>query len=235
MQHSRLAQCDSRQAVQTLTGHSDGVVSAPRGLCTDLPQVAPSQDRPICHQVQQQTASVHVSSPGCKSLGCKHSESVLGNLNLYAFPPIPLLTSVVNKILSHQSQEVDHHSSWLGQHPLVLGSGGIVIQVTLVPAKPSRSPDLAIQWQPTQGSEEAEPSCLASRAKAIWEQGFSDQVAERIEAPQMVYQISLRRKVVCLCSMVQGESSGLPFTIYRTNRRFPPAPILGKNVQVGHY
>ena len=43
-------------------------------------------------------------------------------------------------------------------------------------------PDLLTQ--PTQGSAEPEPSRLAPRTKAIWEQGFSDQVAIRIEAPQ---------------------------------------------------
>ena len=34
--HSESAQCDSRQTVQTLTGHSDRVVLAPGGLCSNL-------------------------------------------------------------------------------------------------------------------------------------------------------------------------------------------------------
>ena len=50
--------------------------------------------------------------------------------------------------------------------------------------KKKRSPDSAVQWQPSQGSAKPEPSCLALRVKNIWEQGFSDQVATRIEAPQ---------------------------------------------------
>ena len=41
MSHPRPTQCDSRQTVQTSAGHSDEMVPAPRGLCSDLSQVAP--------------------------------------------------------------------------------------------------------------------------------------------------------------------------------------------------
>ena len=79
--------------------------------------------------------------------------------------------------------EVDHHSSGLAQHALVLGSGGVVIPDTVVPTEPPRS-DPAVQRQHAQGSSEPEPSRLAPRVKAIWKQRFSDKVAERVEASQ---------------------------------------------------
>ena len=41
-----------RQTVQTTAGHSDGMVTAPGCLCSDLPQVAPPRDRHVCNQVQ---------------------------------------------------------------------------------------------------------------------------------------------------------------------------------------
>ena len=80
--------------------------------------------------------------------------------------------------------EDDHHSSGLAQHALVLGSGGVVVPDTGEPSKPSGSPYPAVQRQPAQGSAEPSPSRLAPKAKAIQEQGFSEQVAARIEAPQ---------------------------------------------------
>ena len=75
--HSGPAQCDSRQAVQTSAGHSDGMVAAPGGLSSDLPQVAPSQERLVCHQVQQQIALVRVPNPRCECTGSGRSEPAL--------------------------------------------------------------------------------------------------------------------------------------------------------------
>ena len=45
-------------------------------------------------------------------------------------------------------------------------------------------PNLLIQPDPTQEFVKSEPACLAPRASAIKEQGFSEAVAARIEAPQ---------------------------------------------------
>ena len=78
----------------------------------------------------------------------------------------------------------DNSCPRLVKYALVLGSGGDVIPNTSLSSKPPGSPDSAFQRKPSQGSAKSEPSCLASRAKFIQEQGFSDQVATRIEAPQ---------------------------------------------------
>ena len=45
-------------------------------------------------------------------------------------------------------------------------------------------PNLVSQPQPSQEPVKSEPTCLAPRASAIKEQGFSEAVAARIEAPQ---------------------------------------------------
>ena len=83
-------------------------------------KVAPATSGPVCHQVQQQTATVCVT----------------------------------------------------GSRPPGLGSGCTHTQ-------PSVS---AIQPGPSQEPVESEPTCLAPRASAIKEQGFSEAVAARIEA-----------------------------------------------------
>ena len=84
--HSGLAQCDSQQTVQTPAGHSDGMVPAPGGLCSDMPQVAPSQSGLVRNQVQLQTASVCIPSPRHESLGSGSFEPVLGESGSVCVP-----------------------------------------------------------------------------------------------------------------------------------------------------
>ena len=69
----------------------------------------------------------------------------------------------------------------LAQHALVLGSSD---HVQSNPFVPGQSADSAIQSDPTQESVHSEPTCLASKASAIKEQGLSEAVAARIETPQ---------------------------------------------------
>ena len=76
--HSEPAQCDSRQTVLAPSGHSDGVVSSPGCLCSDLPQMASSQGGPICDKVQLQTTSVCVASPRSQSMGRGCVDPVVG-------------------------------------------------------------------------------------------------------------------------------------------------------------
>ena len=72
----------------------------------------------------------------------------------------------------------------MAQHALVLGSSGNVQPDPTVSAQHTTLSVSAIQPGPSQEPVESEPACLASRASAIKEQGFSEAVAARIEAPQ---------------------------------------------------
>ena len=72
----------------------------------------------------------------------------------------------------------------MAQHALVLGPGSNVKPDPTVPAQHSQPSVSAIQPGPSQEPVESEPTCLAPRASAIKEQGFSEAVAARIEAPQ---------------------------------------------------
>ena len=64
-----------------------------------------------------------------------------------------------------------------------LGPGGHIQSDPTVFAKAAQSGYSTIQPDPTQKSVKPEPPCLAPRATAIKEQGFSEAVAARIEAP----------------------------------------------------
>ena len=84
--HPRPAKCGSRQAIQTGPDHSDGVVPPSRDISSNMQQVVPASDRPICHQVQQQTTSVCVT--GTESHGhCSGlSQSAMGGSGCLCLP-----------------------------------------------------------------------------------------------------------------------------------------------------
>ena len=60
----------------------------------------------------------------------------------------------------------------------------VAMSSQIPPALPAQSVDTAPQSDPSQKSDESESPCMAPRASAIKEQGFSEAVATRIEAPQ---------------------------------------------------
>ena len=72
----------------------------------------------------------------------------------------------------------------VAQHALVLGPGSNVKPDPTVSAQHTQPGVSAIQPGPSQEPGESESACLAPRASAIKEQGFSEAVAARIEAPQ---------------------------------------------------
>ena len=95
--HSRPTECGSRQAIQVRPGHPDRVVSPSSGLSSNMQQVASASDRPFCHQIQQQVASVRVTSTGHHG-HCSGCTLSWDDLDAYAFPPAAILGKVVEKL-----------------------------------------------------------------------------------------------------------------------------------------
>ena len=83
------------------------------------------------------------------------------------------------KVAGLPMQENHSDCSGLAQHALVLGSN-----VQSDPIEPAQPVNTAIQSDPSQKSDKSKSPCVAPRATAIKEQGFSETVAARIEAPQ---------------------------------------------------
>ena len=77
--------------------------------------------------------------------------------------------------------EDDSHCSRLAKHALVLGPGELVGSDSLHSSASKGPGDSTVQRS---SSRQSEPACVAPRASAIHKQGFSDEVAGRIEAPQ---------------------------------------------------
>ena len=65
----------------------------------------------------------------------------------------------------------------MAQHALVLGSSNHVQSDPTEPAQPAQPVDTAFQSDPSQKSDKPKSPCMAPRATAIKEQGFSEAVA----------------------------------------------------------
>ena len=115
----------------------------------------------LCHEVQQQVTSV---SP----------------------VPDPLATPAQSggEVAGLPIQQNHSDCSGMAQHALVWGSGGHVQPNPIEPAHSAQPADTALQSDPSQKSDKPKSPCMAPRATAIKEQGFSEAVAGRIEAPQ---------------------------------------------------
>ena len=72
----------------------------------------------------------------------------------------------------------------MAKYDLVLGPSCHVQPNLIEPAQSAQPVDTALQSDPSQKSDKSQSLCMAPRASAIKEQGFSAAVAARIEAPQ---------------------------------------------------
>ena len=182
--HPRVAERDSRQAIQTWPDHSNRVVTSSRSVPSYMIPVAPTPGGPVCHQVQQQTATVCLTGPRPPGMGSGCTQPLLGG-------PGPIRLSTGSHLgqcggeasgLPLQQNNSDYPR--VDQHSLVLGSSDNVKSDPTVSAQHTKLSVSTIQPGPSQEPVESEPTCLAPRASAIKEQGLSEAVAARIEAPQ---------------------------------------------------
>ena len=182
--YPRAAECGSRQAIQTGPDHSNGMVPPSRGFPSYMQQVAPTSDRFICHEVQQQVTSVCVTSAGPlgSSSGC--TQSAMGESGRIRLPTSGHLGQSGGEVAGLPLQENHSDCSGVAQHALVLGSSDHVQSDPTEPAQPAQPVNTALQSDPSQKSDKPKSPCMAPRATAIKEQGFSEAMATRIEAPQ---------------------------------------------------
>ena len=80
--------------------------------------------------------------------------------------------------------KADHYCPGVAQHDMVLGPSGNVQPDPIASTSTAKPVDPTFQSDPSQESDKPKSPCMAPRATAIKEQGFSEAVATRIEAPQ---------------------------------------------------
>ena len=138
----------------------------------------------LCHQIQQQTPTVCVTSSRPPGLGSICTQSVLGKSGPICLPTSSHLGQSGGEVAGLPMQQDLPDCTRVAQDALVLGSSGNFQSDPLVSAQPVQSGVSTIQPDPAQEPVKPEPIYLAPRATAIKEQGFSEAVAAQIEAPQ---------------------------------------------------
>ena len=146
--------------------------------------MAPASDRPICHEVQQQVASVCVTSTGSPghSSGC--TQSAMGGSGRICLPTSSHLGQSGGEVAGLPMQENHSDCSGVAQPALVLGPSDHVQSDPTESALLAQPVNTTVQSDPSQKFDRPKSPWVAPRATAIKEQGFSEAVAARIEAPQ---------------------------------------------------
>ena len=182
--HPRPFKCHSRQAIQAGSDHPNRMVPPSGSFPTTMQSMAPASNRPICHEVQPQVTSVCLPGTGLPgySSGCSHP--AMGRSGCIRLPTDRHIGQSGGEATGLPVQETHSDCSRMAQHALVLGPSDHVQSDPSQPAQPAQSSNTAFQSDPSQKSDESKPPCLAPRASKIKEQGFSEAVAARIEAPQ---------------------------------------------------
>ena len=179
--HPRSPKRSSRQTIQTGSDHPDRVVSPSRSFPNLMQQVAPASDRPIRHEVQQQVASICVTVTGPPGHSSRCSQFAMGGSGRICLPTDRHIGQSGGEVTGLPVQENHPDCSGVAQHALVLGPSD---HVQSGPPQSAQPVDTALQSDPSQKSDKSESPCMAPRATSIKEQGFSQAVAARIEAPQ---------------------------------------------------
>ena len=182
--HPRPLKCDSRQTVQAGSDHPDRVVPPSGSLPPDMHPVAPASNRPVCHEVQPQVTSVCLSGTGLPGSCSRCTHSALGGPGCIRLSTDSHIGQSGGEASGLPVQETRSDCPGVAQHALVLGLGEHVQPGPSQPAHPAQSANTTIQSDPSQKSDQPKSPCLAPRATKIKEQGFSEAVAARIEAPQ---------------------------------------------------
>ena len=176
-------QCHCGQIVLTRSGDTNGVVPPAGGLRPDLQEMAQTGSRSFCDQVQLQTSQVCVPCSGPVSLESGCSERPLEKSGRLCLSPCCPPREGGLQVDGPRIPESHSNCSWVAKHAMVLGPGQHV--GTSSPDGKNRKPtDSALQSVPSQRPSQSEPACMAPRAFAIQQAGFSEEVATRIEAPQ---------------------------------------------------
>ena len=104
------------------------------------------------------------------------------DLDAYAFPPAAILGKVV-KLQDTPCKRIIVIAPGWPNMPWFWNLVAMSSQIPLNLPNLSQHVDTALQSDPSQKSDKPKSPCMAPRASAIKEQGFSEAVAARIEAP----------------------------------------------------
>ena len=233
--HPGLPQCHSRQSLQERQNYTDRVVSSSSSIHSNLQSLAQTNGGHVCHQTESQATNLYLSSPRCKCNDHRCIEHLLGGSGRLC------LLSCSSHTKGHTENEHlqvqnDSSSTRVAQNALVLGSSESVNHIAT--ASLASSAKATIQSEVPSGSHVSESPCLASRHHSESLESFSEQVADRIKAPQRrssrrVYESRWaifelwcqQNKVVSSRSSISNIAEFLNYLF--TDKNFKPATIAG--------
>ena len=181
--HSGLPQCHSRQSLQEGQNNSDRVVTSSSNIHLNLPSLAQTNGRHVCHQFESQATNLCLTGPRCKCYEHRCIEHLLGGSGRLC------LLSCSSHTKGHTENEHlqvqnDSSSTRVAQNALVLGSSQSVNQAPIATSSLASSAKTTFQSEVPSESHVSESSCLASRHHSESLESFSEQVVDRIKAPQ---------------------------------------------------
>ena len=182
--YSRSSECHCRQTVPSQSGDTDRVVPPPGGFCSAMPALAPPVSGPVCHPVQSQAPQVCFTGSRPVSVGGGRLKSPLGKTGCLRFSSYGSPPSGGDQAVGPRLPSPHPDCTRLAQHAMVLGPGQTVNSNSPPASSGVEFDNSTVQSVPSQGPPQSEPPCLAPRASAIKQAGFSAEVATRIEAPQ---------------------------------------------------
>ena len=160
------------------------MVPPARNLPSPMRQVASASNRSLCYKVQQQAAPVCITDSGPQGHCSGCTQFVMGRPGRIRLPTDSHIGQSGGEVARLPVPEVDHYCPGVAQHGMVLGPSGNVQPDPIASASIAKPTDSALQSDPSQESDKPKSPRMAPRATAIKEQGFSEAVATRIEAPQ---------------------------------------------------
>ena len=181
---SRPLKCSGRQTIQIGTDHPNRMVPPSRGFSSPVQQMAPTSNRSLCYEIQPQIAPVCITSSRSHGHCSGCTQLVIGKSGRVCLPTDSHIGQSCGEVARLPIPKVDHHCPGVAQHDMVLGPSGNVQPDSIAVASAAKPPDSTLQSDPSQKSDKPKSPCMAPRATAIKEQGFSEAVATRIEAPQ---------------------------------------------------
>ena len=182
--HSGSLECHSRQTIPAQSGDPDRVVPVSTGIQSLVLQLGPTADGSVCHPIQSQASQVCLSGAGLDSLGSGCPQPIVEQSGRVCLSSsIPSQSGHIKTGGSGLSQN-DINRPGLAQHALVLGSDQSIKSDSLQSSLGEEPGDSTFQRPSPQELESSKSACLAPRTSSIRRQGFSEEVAARIEARQ---------------------------------------------------
>ena len=176
--HPRSAERGSRQAISPRPDHSNRMVP-PSSFPNYMQQVASTSDL-FAMRFNNKLPQFVSPVPDSLAVAVDALSLQWEDLDAYAFPPAAILGKVVEKLQDSPCKRIILIAPGWPNMPWFWDL------VTMSSQTPLSLPNLLTQPfnQSPHKSDKLKSPCMAPRASAIKEQGFSEAVAARIEAPQ---------------------------------------------------